>query len=77
MDRSLSAACQLDVRSHTRSGKPLLDDAVLGPRRIGPAPGPTLTLAVGDVLPSLASVRPRARDKNEDAFGLGERDVAC
>jgi hypothetical protein len=35
MDRSLSAACQTNVRLRERSGKQLLDDAVLGARRIG------------------------------------------
>jgi hypothetical protein len=35
MDKGVSIPCQLDVRSRERSGKPLLDDAVLGPCRIG------------------------------------------
>jgi hypothetical protein len=32
MDKGVSIPCQLDVRSRERSGKPLLDDAVLGRR---------------------------------------------
>jgi hypothetical protein len=35
MDRSFSAACQIVVRSRESSGRPLLEDAVLGARRIG------------------------------------------
>ena len=35
MDRHVATACQIDVRLRASSGKALLDDAVLGARRVG------------------------------------------
>jgi hypothetical protein len=60
MDKGVSTPCQIDVRSRASSGTALLDDAVLGARRIGRvercAEGVTVGLSEADpalVQPSL------------------------
>jgi hypothetical protein len=76
MEGGLSAACQTNVRSRKSSGKRLLDDAVLGARRVGRVErcAEGVTVGLSEANPALVQPGLPLLLRQALHFGVGERE---